>query len=373
MFGNHEINNIIGNKDFIEKYSFPNTMQLQNYYRNNNRVECFMRGNEGYNLMLEDGMYILFKINNNLFVHGGPANNLNFDEYNRMNYIINFKENTNIDKVISFLAYAESPLWIRDFGEYSLVNNRINNNEEFCNQVKRILTMIKGNNYFNDDIKTIRIIIGHCVQSTSTISNNNNITFSYINKTKSNNIKEVLEPKLEEVIENNNNRFFPKKLTLIDEYKNDYLKINNDNNNNNDNIYDVKYRGKVDLKKRIVFGITMECDNDLNSADNYIYKVDVGSSRGFDYYYLPKKNDISNLNLSLEELENKYFLSRTPQILEIINNKPRIIRSLVNNTIIHQPRRYYKEHFKTNRKIKKLKKLTIFDLIIHCLKKIFLL
>lgn len=51
----------------------------------------------------------------------------------------------------------------------------------------------------------------------------------------------------------------------------------------------------------------MECDNDLNSADNYIYKVDVGSSRGFDYHYLPKKNDISNLNLSLEELENKYF------------------------------------------------------------------
>ena len=370
MFGNHEINNIIGNEDFIEKYSFPNTMQLQNYYRNNNRVECFMRGNEGYNLMLEDGMYILFKINNNLFVHGGPAHNLNFNEYNSMNYIINFKEDTNIDKIITFLANAESPLWIRDFGEYSLINNRINNNEEFCNQVKTILTMIKGNNYFYDDIKTIRIIIGHCVQSTSTISNNNNITFNYINKKKSNNIKEVLEPKLEKVIENNNNkRFFPKKLTLIDEYKNDYLKINN----NNDNLYDVKYRGKVDLKKRIVFGITMECDNDLNSADNYIYKVDVGSSRGFDYYYLPKKNDITNLNLSLEELENKYFLSRTPQILEIINNKPKIIRSLVNNTIIHQPRRYYKEHFKTNRKNKKLKKLTIFDFIIHCLKKIFLL
>jgi hypothetical protein len=369
MFGNHEINNIIGNKDFIEKYSFPNTMQLQNYYRNNNRVECFMRGNKGYNLMLEDGMYILFKINNNLFVHGGPAHNLNFYDYNRMNYIINFKEYTNIDKIISFLANADSPLWIRDFGEYSLLNNRINNNEEFCNQVKKILIMIKGNNFFYDDIKTLRIIIGHCVQSTSTVTNNNNITFSYINKTKSNNIKEVLEPKLEEVI-NNNNRFIPNKLNLIDEYKNDYLKLND-----NDKLYDVKYRGTVDLKKRIVFGITMECDNDLNSADNYIYKVDVGSSRGFDYHYLPKKNDISNLNLSLEELENKYFLSRTPQILEIINNKPKIIRSLVNNTTIHQPRIYFKEHFKTKTKtkIKKLKKLTIFDFIFHCLKKIFLL
>jgi hypothetical protein len=314
-------------------------------------------------------MYILFKINNNLFVHGGPTNNLNFYDYNRMNYIINFKEYTNIDKIISFLANADSPLWIRDFGEYSLLNNRINNNEEFCNQVKKILIMIKGNNFFYDDIKTLRIIIGHCVQSTSTVTNNNNITFSYINKTKSNNIKEVLEPKLEEVI-NNNNRFIPNKLNLIDEYKNDYLKLND-----NDKLYDVKYRGTVDLKKRIVFGITMECDNDLNSADNYIYKVDVGSSRGFDYHYLPKKNDISNLNLSLEELENKYFLSRTPQILEIINNKPKIIRSLVNNTTIHQPRIYFKEHFKTKTKtkIKKLKKLTIFDFIFHCLKKIFLL
>ena len=371
MFGNHEINNIIGNKDFIEKYSFPKTMQLQNYYRNNNRVECFMHGKEGYNLMLEDGMYILFKINNNLFVHGGPTDNLNFYDYNRMNYIINFKDDTNIDKIITFLANAESPLWIRDFGEYSLLNKRINNNEEFCNQVKTILTMIKGNNYFYDDIKTIRIIIGHCVQSTSTISNKNNITFSYINKKKSNNIKEVLEPKLEEII-NNNKRFIPTKLTLIDEYKNDYLKLN-DNNNDNDKLYDVKYRGTVDLEKRIVFGITMECDNDLNSADNYIYKVDVGSSRSFDYHYLPRKNDIANLNLSLEELENKYFLSRTPQILEIINNKPKIIRSLVNNTKIHQPRKFYREHFQLKRKIKKLKKLTIFDFIFHCFKKIFLL
>jgi hypothetical protein len=367
MFGNHEINNIIGNEDFIKKYSFPKTIQQENYYRNNNRVKCFMRGNEGYNLMLEDGMYILFKINNNLFVHGGPANYLNFYDYNRMNYIINFKEDTSIDKIISFLANADSPLWIRDFGEYSLLNNRINNNEEFCNQVKKILTMIKGDNFFYDDIKTIRIIIGHCVQSSSTLTNNNNITFSYINKTKSNNIKEVLEPKLEEV---NNNRLIPKKLTLIDEYKNDYLKLNDNDNNK---YYDVKYRGAVNLEKRIVFGITMECDNDLNSADNYIYKVDVGSSRGFDYHLLPQKNDISNLNLSLEELENKYFLSRTPQILEIINNKPKIIRSLVNNTKIHQPRKYYKEHFQTKRKIKKLKKLTIFDFIFHCLKKIFLL
>ena len=88
----------------------------------------------------------------------------------------------------------------------------------------------------------------------------------------------------------------------------------------------------------------MECDNDLNSADNYIYKVDVGASRGFDNIILPSKNDMKQL--SLTELENKYLLSRTPQILEIQNNKPKIIRSLLNNTKIHQPRLYQPNNFR---------------------------
>jgi hypothetical protein len=85
----------------------------------------------------------------------------------------------------------------------------------------------------------------------------------------------------------------------------------------------------------------MECDNDLNSADNYIYKVDVGVSRGFDNILMPQNNNLSNI-----ELENKFYLSRTPQILEIINNKPKIIRSLLNNTKIHQPRLYQQKSFK---------------------------
>jgi hypothetical protein len=346
MFGNHEMNNVIGNKDFIKKYSYPNTIKQTNYYRNNNRFECFMRGKEGYKLMLEDNMYILFKINNNLFVHGGPLDDLNFYEYNRMNYIINYKVETSINNLITMLANTNSPLWTRDFGEYSKINKRIDNNEEFCNNVQKILTTIKGKNFFHDDIKTIRIIIGHCVQSSSTLYNTNNITFNYINNTKSNNIKEVLESKYEKVI-NDNKRIVPKK--YID--------------------HDYKYRGPADLEKRIVFGITMECDNDLIPEDNYIYKVDVGSSRGFDYYYLPDENDIEKL--SFEELENKYFLSRTPQILEIINNKPKIIRSLVNNTKIHQPRKMYQKQFKTKNKTKELIEPTIFESFYNILKKFF--
>jgi hypothetical protein len=122
--------------------------------------------------------------------------------------------------------------------------------------------------------------------------------------------------------------------------------------------HDVKYRGPPDLEKRIVFGITMECDNDFNSADSYIYKVDVGTSRGFDSVFLPSENEIKTL--SITELENKYLLSRTPQILEIINNKPKIIRSLVNNTKIHQPRNFEKKQIKTMNKTQKLEEPTIF-------------
>jgi hypothetical protein len=354
MFGNHEIYNIMGNKNFIKKYSFPNTIKLKNYYRGYNRYDCFKYGNEGYKLMLEDGMYFLFKINNNLFVHGGPTNNFDFYDYNRINNIINNNNNyyyikTEIKKFCNYDSNF-SPLWTRIFGNFSLINKRIYDNEEFCNNVKQILIKMKGNGYFKDDIKKLRIIVGHCVQSLSTIFNNKNITFNYINTQKTTNIKEVLEPKLEK-INKDDKRSIPNKLTLIDEYKNDYLidKYNIDylldsnkliiNNNNN---YDVKYRGFANLEKRIVFGITMECDNDLNSADNYIYKVDVGVSRGFDSNLLPTKEDIEKL--SNEELENKYYLSRTPQILEIQNDKPKIIRSLLTNTKIHQPRNYENEY-----------------------------
>lgn len=364
MFGNHEMNNIIGKKKFIKRYSLSSTIKLKNYYRGNNRIKCFKYGNEGYKLMLEGGMYLLFKINNNLFVHGGPTNNFDFNDYNKINYIIN-NNTPNTINVINDLCNTEadlSPLWTRIFGNDSLINKRIYDNDEFCNYVKKLLIKIKGNEYFNDNVKMIRIIVGHCVQSLSTMFNKNNTTFSYINKEKSNNIKEVLEPKLE-IINDNDKRIVPNKLTLLDDYKKDYFNYNSKLTNNK---YDVKYRGIADLKKRIVFGITMECDNDLNSADNYIYKVDVGVSRGFDNVILPNKDYKEHNKLSIDELENKYLLSRTPQILEIQNNKPKIIRSLLNNTNIHQPRIYKNSLFKHkyNKYKEKYKKL---------LKKIYLL
>jgi hypothetical protein len=356
IFGNHEILNIIGNKEFIIRYSYSNTIKQSNYYKGFNRIDCFQYNNPGYKLMLEDNMYVLYKINNNIFVHGGPVDKLNFSNYNYLNYIINYDIKNKINDIFNNLSDMEiSPLWTRIFGDFKLINNRIKNNNN-CDFVKNIIKIIKGSNYFDDDIKNIRIILGHCVQSLSMIHNQLNITFSYINNNESNNIKEVLEPKLEK-IEDSSKRIIPKKINYI--YDNKLYEYHN----NNDVKFDVKYRGYANLKDRIVFGITMECDKEINSLDSYIYKVDVGSSRGFDNMSKYKNND-ENI-LSKEELENKYYLSRTPQILEIINNKPKIIRSLISNTKIHQPRIlqqnleifYEYKYFKYKKKFNDLKKL----------------
>ena len=69
-----------------------------------------------------------------------------------------------------------------------------------------------------------------------------------------------------------------------------------------------------------------------DKSERYIYKVDVGSMRGFDKTFLP--NNIQS-----------HLGSRTPQVLEIRTRATptkkdvlRILRSTILNTRIHQPR-----------------------------------
>jgi hypothetical protein len=389
MFGNHEIYNILSDNyhDFIEKYNYKETVTATNYYKNQNRFDSFNIGGEGYKLLIEDGMYILFKINNNLFIHGELINehnedsflkNMTFEDYNYINYVINFdsnllynsnikfKQNIIINNLINIYKMigldSNGPLWKRTFGNYNNIEERFTNNKDFCNNVKSIFTILKDNNLFDDNVDDLRIIIGHCPQSFSTHYDKPNITFSHI--VKQNDIIEILGPQLEIV---NNKSVIPDKLILKDEHYKKYQELsilklletsddlysnesndkpfilnnsNDDkpfilNNSNDDSLqYDIKYRGRADLEKKIVFGISMECDKDNDSSDSYIYKVDVSSSRGFDNLSSLKKS------MTSEENKTKYLLSRTPQILQILNNKTNIIRSKLENTLIHQPRQF---------------------------------
>jgi hypothetical protein len=95
---------------------------------------------------------------------------------------------------------------------------------------------------------------------------------------------------------------------------------------------------KYNSKKNLIFGITMECpyNHDPNNNEYKIYKVDIGSSRAFD------QHEAYNITKNIED-EKKYLFSRTPQVLEFINNNAKIIKSQQKNTRIHQPRYTYEK------------------------------
>ena len=363
-FGNHEICNVIAKQSIILAHNYDETMNALNYYKKQNRYDSFKVSGEGYKLLIEDGIYVLFKINNNLFIHGElidthsekELNKMTFEEYNYINYMINFNSNLlyktkiSIQKTIIFdtLIYIykllnhkmSGPLWNRTFADDSKINERFKDNNSFCTNVKSIFNILKGQDLFDEDINDLRIIVGHCPQMYSTLFKEQNITFSHI--IEQNNIKEILGPHLEIV---KDKLLIPKTLTLTDEYYKKYNELSGNKEkttdikpfileNNNDTKYDIKYRGVANLDKKIVFGISMECDKDKDSSDSHIYKVDVGSSRAFD-----EKKHLEDLKKS-DKKKIEYLLSRTPQILQILNNKTNIIRSSLQNTLIHQPRTF---------------------------------
>jgi hypothetical protein len=176
-FGNHEICNILDKyESFVIKYGYAETYKQINYYKGVNRLNNFKIGGPGYELLIEDNIYVLFKLNNNLFIHGelidshstkSYLSNMTFEDYNYINHIINFNSNllykSNVKKeilnkinIIDNISNAyntigvngEDPLWQRKFGNYSNTSARINDNSSFCKNVKNIFSTLKGNNIF---------------------------------------------------------------------------------------------------------------------------------------------------------------------------------------------------------------------------------
>ena len=82
----------------------------------------------------------------------------------------------------------------------------------------------------------------------------------------------------------------------------------------------------------------MQCPKENN--DNYVYHVDIGSSRIFDQNYV---------NIIDRDSENKILFSKTPQVLKIdSNDNIFIIKSKMRNTRIHLPRPNYENMIITN-------------------------
>ena len=103
------------------------------------------------------------------------------------------------------------------------------------------------------------------------------------------------------------------------------------------------HNGIHDPEKNIIFGITMDCID----KPHQIYRIDVGQSRAFDLTHEQKFFKLNIINN--EDNKKKYVFSRTPQILHIVNDNLKIIRSKESNTRKHQPRDWYEKLHQDNK------------------------
>jgi hypothetical protein len=317
ILGNHEFINL--NDNSINNYIPDWTKSLENYYKGMTREEYFRLDNDGGKLIFKHGAGVLLKINNNIFVHGRLDHSKKFVDYERINMILNDKSNSLRHKTIRELNSSCSiTTWgrkyNRNFNNYENEKDLSNNQTEKCKQIRdyleKFISDIPNNKY---KVADMRVVVGHCPQ----YLNSNEYYQSTVNSTFT---------KIEQ-----NGQI--EKLSLP---------IRTSKANKSDNF---------------IFGIGMECnkknldnpeehkdytDNDdriyFDNDERYIYKVDVGSSRGFD-----QRIDKIIFN---RDYEKGNIGSRVSQVLEFFNNEINILRSTIKNTRIHQLRQEYEKYIK---------------------------
>ena len=378
LLGNHELSNILidnNSINFIKKYSYS-IDQNTNYYQGISRLQIFNVGQPGFNLLFEGGCGLLVKVNNTICVHGGLSQ-LPYNYFDKINQIINYKvnhnsiyqDNWNDDLKNLNNDIAESPLWNRDLGDPVKASNRIlqeknvdsdsdndndnididnfddfnfdinfdtqntnidnsNDNDDnsndnhrgkksrigggplgdkrkitsFCDDLLELFKIFKDDgSVITEDPNNLMLVVGHCNQSDLSIFNGQDNLIEGIT--------------------------YQEKVNTGDPVTDTYYKL--------------EYKGKPEFSDRSkIFGITMECKKDLDSNQYRLYRVDIGSSRGYDYF------DWNTPINSIED-ENRFLYSKTPQILVFDNNNIYIVKSKIKNTRIHLPRQFYENRIES--------------------------
>ena len=327
LLGNHELVNLIdkfpeGRVKFNYNQYIPNkTKELDYFYYNSkSRIDYFKWNQEGGDLIFKDGVGILLKINNNIFVHGSIDHNKTFDEYIEINNLLN--TNMNDQLIFHILDNYDKILFGRNYDRYNTQNI---NQFIKCNEIKQNLNkfIIHSEGY---DIYDFRIIIGHCVQFIYDETNNiKNSTFTKITK---DDTREIVNGPVYtgiKYIDNDDNQIFGISMECIKPKINKINKFN-------------PYGDDVTLLDDRIDVIDDSVNNNhidftTDDIERFIYKIDVGSSRGFDDINYPNN----------KKSEKSIFGPRVPQVLEINNNKVQILRSTIKNTRIHQPRYKYEK------------------------------
>jgi len=322
LLGNHEIANF-SMESIYKDQTFIRLIKDTNYYVNRktglmeNRRESFLYGGSGYELVMDGGSGILLKINNYIFVHAS-IQQVPFNLVKQINNIINdpnqpFENHLNIynrfsggynRSMNSDLKKMDNLLWDTIYGDPIPINNPRGFN---CNKVKDDLRYFFSENqeYITPEyINQIKIFVGHCIQYKYKHIIYGIETFTTIDNTNTNpNVEELIGPATE---------------------------------------------GPQDVIRNRLYGISMGCPSDYTRQNHQVYKVDIGSSRAQDQFFLERVEK----NLKITDINNNYdeklkLLSRTPQVLKISPTKISIIRSIMKNTRIYQPRPIYEDHANT--------------------------
>ena len=302
LFGNHELHNTLGEISFISNYAFEKDTILGNdYYHGIARTDIFKPGKLGFDLLIKNGIGIVVKINDFVFVHANLGE-WQFKKYETLNNQINTQRHT----VDSWYSIAENPiifdnnkgiLWSREHDEQ-------NNDPGLCSNLNKYFNIFCKETEFNE--RNLKLVVGHCVQANFTIfPTNKGIT--YTNKIGSDSISDTYA--------------YP--------------------------VYD----GVADSTNRDkIFGITMKCPI-TDGTDSYqVYRIDSASGRGNDFTTGTTTGHVRN-----KTGENTHFYSKTPQVLLItrtgefgaMKDIVTIIKSTMLNTRIHLPRPLYEKFIDT--------------------------
>jgi len=330
LLGNHELLNIIENPllPYNTMYSYLED-RSKNYFNGISREQIFRLHEYGFELLFEDGCGLLVKINNVIFVHGDLVDT--YDSYDQTNQFINNPDKRITDlwqNVVIFIKKLHeidkrtpeslsesgnnSSLLSKKRGDDEAASNRIvrknrgdpSLSDDFCRDLLKSFEKFKGDGrVIVENVQDLKLVIGHCAQYTASTLDRSNETYS--TKIRGDDV--------------------------IDVFGQDIY--------SGPPVFD-----KADNRTKI-FGITMECLIPSTNL-NRVYRIDVGSSRGFDI--LPRDSNGKKINIGTLEHENKYLYSKTPQILEInIDGSINIIKSKMRNTRIHLPRPIHEQNART--------------------------
>ena len=379
LLGNHDLAAIIY-PSIYKHYIYDKDLELENYYKNDKRIDIFKVGKPGFKLLVEGGIGILIKINNTIFVHGDLLQTYQY--YDDLNQFINnptYHKDTlqnhefwqtqfkieyesftlyDINKILynRGLYYQQQKKQLlpreeldkimsqQDFDWYLKLLER----ESYLKNSSSLLSRMRGDEQFSSD----RAKLSFFGNNTKTDNFCSNLISSFTQFASSN---------LDIIKENPTNlklvigHCTQHEISTIEGFTDKGYNVTYNTKIKGDSVKEVFgtniFRGEVNFEDRgKIFGITMECQIPEQPSLSRIYRVDTGVSRDnddhivSDYRFPPHISSINSYIKTVKD-ENQYLYSRTPQILKINKTKQFfIIKSKMRNTRIHLPRPNYDEH-----------------------------